>query len=344
MLLKRVAQTTYPPPPSGPVTRTGPIHCPSPPQPPEAPMQAAISAKSSTNRDQADSRSATGDHVLGQYIPLLYHYNMLQDEDRVGAFQQAINLLVSPGMHVVELGGGTGILSSFAARRGARVTCVERNAELVACARGLIRDNGLDEQIEVIHQDATEFVPDTEVDVVICEMLHVGLLREKQAQVIAAFKRRYRQAHGKKLPVFIPEVSILMAQPVHQSFDFSGYHAPVPMFQAPLLDQPRTTDFASLSAYATISYDEPIPLQFQVQEQLTAIRSGAINAIRFVTQNVLAVDMSKEQAITWPNQCLVLPIGSPFDVSKDDSIEMAFDYSAGGTIEQVAESMRLQVA
>ncbi|TWU42038.1 SAM-dependent methyltransferase [Novipirellula artificiosorum] len=193
----------------------------------------------------------------------------------------------------------------------------------------------------MICADATEFVPDHPVDVVVCEMLHVGLLREKQAQVIAAFKRRYRQTHGTKLPVFIPEASILMAQPIYQSFDFSGYHAPLPLFQTPSLDQPRTTQFAALTPYATIHYNEPIPMQYNVDEPITVTRSGTINAIRFVTQNVLAINIQCKQAITWPNQCLVLPIASPFDAAANDRIRVKFEYYAGGSIEQLAATLRM---
>ena len=145
------------------------------------------------------------EQVLGQYIPLLYHYNMLQDADRVGAFLEAIELLVAPGMHVVELGGGTGILSAFAARQGATVSCVERNPELAVVARKLIRENGLEDRVSVIQADASCYVPSSRVDVVVCEMLHVGLLREHQAQVITAFKNNYVRAFGLRLPVFIPE-------------------------------------------------------------------------------------------------------------------------------------------
>ncbi len=279
--------------------------------------------------------------VLGQYIPLLYHYNMLQDADRVGAFREAMKLVVRPGMHVLELGGGTGILSSFAARQGAKVTCVERNPELVQCARRLVRRNGLQDRINVFAADAAEFVPDRPVDVVICEMLHVGLLREKQAQVIAAFKRNYQDAYRIKLPIFVPEVSILMMQPVEQSFDFAGYDAPVPMFQAPMADQPRTTEIANLSPYANIAYEDAIPMEFNVRQSLIANQDACVNAIRFVTQNVMTVDMEARRAITWPNQCLVLPIDSTFDVRSGQSIQVQFAYEAGGSIEDLSDSIRL---
>lgn len=281
------------------------------------------------------------DRTLGQYIPLLYHYNMLQDENRVGAFRDAIEHVVQPGQHVVELGGGTGILSSFAARRGARVTCVERNPDLVDCARAFVAANGLEKQIKVVRGDAATFVPETKVDAVVCEMLHVGLLREKQAQVITSFKRNYVQRHGPKLPTFLPEATILMAQPVQQDFDFAGYVAPVPMFQAPLLDQPRTRPLAGLSPYANIGYDAAIPMRYDVHESVTINCTGECNAVRFVTQNVIAIDVPGQRAITWPNQCLVLPLADAVAVNGGEKRTMTFAYDAGDEVETLARSVRL---
>ncbi|TWU56522.1 ribosomal protein L11 methyltransferase [Rubripirellula tenax] len=284
---------------------------------------------------------ADDEQTLGQFIPLLYHYNMLQDADRVGAFREAIDLVVQPGMHVVELGGGTGILSSFAAKRGARVTCVERNPELVACARRFVGLNELEEQITVVRADACEFVSDTPVDVVVCEMLHVGLLREKQAQVIAAFKKNHVRKHGPKLPIFLPEASILMAEPVTQSFDFAGYHAPVPLFHPPRVDQPGTQAITTLSPYANIAYDGTIPMKFNVRQDVTPTNNGQANAVRFVTQNVITVDIDSQRAITWPNQCLVLPLRQPVKLTMGMKAEMSFHYQAGGSVESLASTLKL---
>jgi predicted RNA methylase len=278
-------------------------------------------------------RTKSDEQTLGQFIPLIYHYNMLQDSDRVGAFRAAIELLVQPGMRVAELGSGTGVLSSFAARRGATVDAVERNPELVKCSRGLIRSNGLQKQINVIAEDAALWTPSEPIDVVICEMLHVGLLREKQAQVITAFKENYQKRFGNKLPIFIPEVSILMCQPVEQSFDFAGYVAPIPMFQAPVENQPRTKQVAPLTAYQTIAYDQAIPTTMRVEQSYEADCDANVNAIRLVTQNVLAIDMSKQHAITWANQCLVLPLEASFSCRTGETIQLSLDYEAGQQIE-----------
>ena len=288
--------------------------------------------------------SCSDTQVLGQFIPLLYHYNMLQDEDRVDAFRDAINFLVQPGMHVLELGGGTGILSSFAARRGAHVTCVERNPELVECASRLVERNNLDEQIKVVQADAATYRPNRPVDVVVCEMLHVGLLREKQAQVISGFKRTYQRAYGNRLPIFAPEVSILMVQPVQQDFEFAGYQAPIPLFQAPLADQPRTRPIASLVPYETVTYQDAFAERFSSSEVFVAEQAGRVNAIRLVTQNVLAIDEPGQRAITWANQCLVLPIENEFEVAAGQGIRIDFQYRAGAAIDHLSSSLRVAPA
>ena len=282
---------------------------------------------------------------LGQYIPLHYHYHMLQDEDRVAGFQAAIAQEVAPGMHVVELGAGTGILSSFAARRGATVSCIERIPALAAAAEKFLLDNGLGDRAQVICADASRFVPAQPVDVVICEMLHVALLREKQLLVIDAFKSNYRRAFGDSVPLprFIPEASILMWQPVYQCFDFAGYWAPIPMFQAPLLQNARTTELGPLDPYASISYESDYPLRFTCQQAVPAAVAGTVNAVRFVTQNVMAIDVPNQSAITWPNQCLILPISEPFDVLAGQHLQISFDYAGGAPLETLAASMELQV-
>ncbi|MFN9977392.1 MAG: methyltransferase domain-containing protein, partial [Phycisphaerae bacterium] len=121
---------------------------------------------------------------------------MLRDQSRMLPFQEAIDLVVPEGGTVLELGGGTGVLSWFAARKARKVWCVERNPALVNAARSFLSKNEFGDRVQVVHADAMAFLPPEPVDVVICEMLHVGLLREKQLQVIRDFKDRYLRAFG----------------------------------------------------------------------------------------------------------------------------------------------------
>jgi protein arginine N-methyltransferase 1 len=168
---------------------------------------------------------------LGQFIPVHYHHNMLMDQNRMHGFKSAIDYAVKPGAKVLELGGGTGVLSWFAAAKAAKVYCVEFNPDMVKEARKMLALNPNGDKVEVVHADAFEYLPPEPVDVVICEMIHVGMLREKQVEVIESFKRRYLERFGGPLPVFLPEAVIMAVQPLQQEYDFEGFYAPIVQFQ-----------------------------------------------------------------------------------------------------------------
>jgi len=168
---------------------------------------------------------------LGQFIPVHYHHNMLMDQNRMASFKTAIDYAVKPGARVLELGGGTGVLSWFAAEKADKVYCVEFNPDMVREARRMLALNPNGDKVEVIHADAFEYLPPEPVDVVICEMIHVAMLREKQVEVIESFKRRYLERFGGALPVFLPEAVIMAVQPLSQEYDFEGFYAPIVQFQ-----------------------------------------------------------------------------------------------------------------
>ncbi|MGZ4981328.1 MAG: methyltransferase domain-containing protein, partial [Methylobacter sp.] len=173
------------------------------------------------------------DSYLGQFIPLQYHHHMLADEYRMGSFKAAIEQAVFPGAKVLDLGGGTGVLSWFAAAKASKVWCVELNPDLVREAYRLLKLNEGGGKVELVHADAFEYLPPEPVDVVICEMLHTAMICEKQVNVINSFKDRYLQRFGSPLPRFIPEAALMAVQPLQQNYRFMGFQAPIIQFQLP---------------------------------------------------------------------------------------------------------------
>jgi type I protein arginine methyltransferase len=269
------------------------------------------------------------DHELGQLIPLHYHYHMLRDRARMNGFRRAIEACVRPGAKVLEFGGGTGVLSFFAAQQAGRVWCVERNPELISEARRLLAQNPNTERIEMIQADAFEYLPPEPVDVVICEMLHVGLLREKQLAVIKAFKERYVQRFSGPLPVFIPEAVLQAVQPVQQSFDFEGYYAPTILFQDPVVSHISTRELGALVLYQQLTYESPFDLLCQWSGSLPIAMGGTLNALRVVTKNILAILVDSQSTIDWHNQYLIVPLAKEFLVKPGDTVHVAFHYTAG---------------
>src|SRR5476651_2234607 len=91
---------------------------------------------------------------LGQFIPVHYHHNMLMDDNRMKNFKAAIDYAVFPGAKVLELGGGTGVLSWFAAAKADKVWCVEFNPDMVYEARRFLARNLEGQKVSVIKADA----------------------------------------------------------------------------------------------------------------------------------------------------------------------------------------------
>jgi predicted RNA methylase len=282
-------------------------------------------------------------YELGQFIPLHYHYNMLLDPARMNSFKVAIDQEVQPGAAVVDLGGGTGVLSFFAAQKARKVYYVEYNPELVAEARRILPNNPNGDRVEIVHTDACRFVPDEPVDVVICEMLHVSLLREKQIEVINAFKKNYRDRYpSDPLPTFIPMATIQALQPVFHPFTFEEYFAPIPLFFDPYSESPDVIPLGDPAVYHKLLYDQPFGLHCRWNGTVPIKTEGTVNALRFITKNVLAAEPETRTLTEWHNHYLVLPLMKDIPVKNGDVLEISLAYGFGAPLTALKPEVKLR--
>lgn len=278
---------------------------------------------------------------LGQFIPVHYHHNMLMDERRMSGFKAAIDYAVFPGAKVLELGGGTGVLSWFASAKAAKVWCVEYNPDLVHEARRFLSKNINDDKVEVIQGDAYEYLPPEPVDVVICEMIHTAMVREKQVQVIEGFKKRYLEKFGGPLPIFIPEAMIMAVQPMQQEYSFEGYCAPIVQFHEPFQSYAGTVEMARPSVYTILDFTQSVAENIAWQGAFQIECDGVVNALRFVTKNVLSVVVERASTIDWLNHYLSLPLAEPVSVKAGQLLYVSFAYRTGGSIPSLQASIKV---
>lgn len=276
---------------------------------------------------------------LGQFIPVHYHHQMLMDQSRMTGFKAAIDYAVFDGAKVLELGGGTGVLSWFAAARADKVWCVEFNPDLVKEARRMLALNPNGHKVEVVHADAFEYLPPEPVDVVICEMIHAAMLREKQVDVIESFKRRYLERFGGPLPVFLPEAVIMAVQPLQQDYTFEGFYAPIVQFHVNTMLYEGTVELAPPSVYSTLDFSQPVDSLIAWEGTFVMERNGIINALRFVTKNILAVVPELKSTIDWLNHYMTLPLANPIAANAGDAVLVGFNYRAGGSIPSLQASI-----
>jgi protein arginine N-methyltransferase 1 len=268
-------------------------------------------------------------------IPLQYHAQMLLDDRRMGAFRDAIARVVRPGMRVLELGAGTGVLAHFAVEAGAAsVTAVERELSVYQAASRALAAHG--DEVRVVHGDARSFVPPGPVDVVICEMLHVGLLRERQVEVIRAFRSLYPGPP----PLFLPCATVQAIQPLCQNFTFYGYTVPAPLFQEPAAAQPRTIALAPPAVFQSFFYGDVLPDLCAGDVRFVVETSGVLNAVRMITKNLLTED---PPPVEWLMNYLVVPLPEPTEVTAGDTVRIRFAYRPGDEIPELMASLHAEV-
>ena len=111
---------------------------------------------------------------------------MLKDTTRTRAYQRAIeeNPNDFKDKIVLDIGCGTGILSIFAARAGAKHVYAIENAEIALYAEEIIKRNGLSDKITVIKGKMEEVtLPVKNVDIIISEWMGYFLLYESNARL-----------------------------------------------------------------------------------------------------------------------------------------------------------------
>src|SRR3569623_1394448 len=130
-------------------------------------------------------------------------------------------------------------------------------------------------------------------------------------------------------------------QPVQQAFEFEGYNVPTVLFQDPGVAQSRTRELAIPAVYQLLSYDNDLPLICESSGTIPIEQSGTLNALRFITKNILAIVVDRQETIDWHSQYLIVPLAQPLNVAAGDSIFLRFAYEAGASFAALTRSLRI---
>lgn len=158
-------------------------------------------------------------------------YACLIDNQRTQKFNQAIESSVNKGDVVVDIGSGTGILSFFAARAGARkIYAIEIDPVNCRYLKNSIKANNLGHLIEVIEGDVVDVTFPEVPDVIIAELIETGLMDEMQASVIN--KLHDRKLIGPKT-ILIPKKYETYIELVEIENNFYGFKIMSPIHNWP---------------------------------------------------------------------------------------------------------------
>jgi SAM-dependent methyltransferase len=137
---------------------------------------------------------------ISHYQRLRVHRGMMRDRVRTEFYHQAISERVNPGDVVLDFGAGSGILSIFAAKAGARKVYAVERTSIAEIAREIIHHNRLDDRIELICGDIETVELPEQVDVIVSEWMGAYGVDENMLAPLLVARDRYLKPGGIMLP------------------------------------------------------------------------------------------------------------------------------------------------
>ncbi|KAI8576389.1 hypothetical protein K450DRAFT_257066 [Umbelopsis ramanniana AG] len=140
-----------------------------------------------------------GNYYFNSYAQNDIHEQMLKDRVRTEGYRDFIyeNKDVFKDKVVLDIGCGTGILSMFAARAGAKTVISVDNSAIIEKAKANVKENGLDGIITLLQGRIEEItLPVPQVDIIISEWMGYFLLFEAMLDSVLVARDRWLAPGG----------------------------------------------------------------------------------------------------------------------------------------------------
>lgn len=277
-------------------------------------------------------------------VPNLYefpsiHNDMIYDEHRVNAYQQAIERTVKKGDVVLDVGTGTGILAFLCLQAGAaRVHAIDRSS-VINWARKIAETNGLTDKI-IFHQcDSREAQIGERVDVIVSELIGHIAFEEGMVECISDAKDRFLKPGGS----LIPQAVTLYAAPVCEQEVYKscidGWKPAYGIDYSIMREQALTTSYVTeINEQDLLARHQPIfsvdftqntQLEVHTERSFEIYRDGEINGVAFWFDSALS-DVVRLSSGPWSKthwkQCFT-PLPNPQKVKAGDKLTVTFTMS-----------------
>ncbi|HVQ09487.1 MAG TPA: 50S ribosomal protein L11 methyltransferase [Allosphingosinicella sp.] len=140
------------------------------------------------------------------YAQLPAHRWMLRDQVRTAAFQEAIAAVVRPGDVVLDVGAGSGILSMFAAKAGARQVIGVELEPIASLAAQLVGWNGLADRVTIFQGDVRSLQLAEKADVLVSEWMGTIGVDENMLGAVLWARDHLLKPGGRMIPATVEAV------------------------------------------------------------------------------------------------------------------------------------------
>ncbi len=282
-----------------------------------------------------------------------HHVSMLADTDRTLAFKRAIEEVVKPGDVVLEIGTGTGILSVFAARAGAKKVYAVEAYGLGPVAQQVFEENGVGDRVELIRGWSTQITLPERANVLITETIGNEPLGERIIDTVVDARKRLLTPDARLIPSRLRVIGRLvsLSDEVADTHLFTDANLARARERygvdlGPLSEAERRGAFAidldTALARTVVSRSDPFTiadvdlatteLVFTRDVDAVVAEAGRVDGVlmHFVAtlgpSTTLTVDPFEIDSSSWRHRLWLLP---PAERSAGDRLELRYDHAAG---------------
>lgn len=215
------------------------------------------------------------------YEDLNIHELMLKDKPRTLAYKNAIekNADLIKDKIVIDVGAGTGILSMFAAKAGAKKVYAIEASKLSDACKLLVEHNGLSDIVEVIPGRVEEVQLDIKADIIISEWMGFYLLHESMINSVIVAREKWLKDGGIMWPssanLYICPVSLPEYHKEHFGFweDVYGFDFTplLPAVQQKALSQPAVEVIPAKSLISDPQLVASLDMEFVAEEDVKTL-------------------------------------------------------------------------
>jgi len=274
-----------------------------------------------------------------------WHFDIIADEVRNETYGRALEAVVKPGMTVLEIGTGTGLLSMLAARAGAaHVYTVEREPDVARAAREIIARNDMADRITVIDKDAHELRLGEDLprraDVFVAELVDDSLLGEDVLGLTRLARERFLVDDAILLPSEVSAIGcVVAADEQHHKryrmadvmgFDLTPFNRFSPV-RSSWYDMTQGRDVVPLSEPTTLLHldlTRDVPKEASTAVSLTITRPGKAEGVmrwlRLDFGHGIVYEVRPPKRSCWTP--LVHHLRAPLDLAPGDAVEVEVSY------------------
>ena len=165
--------------------------------------EGCVSDKSNEFKDLKHDEMTSKDYYFDGYAHFGIHEEMLKDSVRTLTYKNSMlhNTHLFKGKIVLDVGCGTGILSMFAAKAGAKHVYGVDMSGIVEKATQIVKNNGLSEKITIIRGKVEDInLPVDKVDVIISEWMGYCLFYESMLNTVLYARDKWLISDGLMFP------------------------------------------------------------------------------------------------------------------------------------------------